>query len=151
MKLLQKITIAIAAFASLLVLSPSLALADAQSEIQCGVNSAASGNCNTQPTGDLNDTITSIVNVLTVVVGVAAVIMIIVAGLRYVASAGNPEGAKNARNTILYAVIGLVIVAVAQLIVHFVINKTSTGTTSAKSPSAGGSVSQGVCEGGHWV
>ena len=72
--------------------------------------------------------ITTIVNVLSIIVGAVAVIMIIVGGFRYITSAGNPEGAKTARNTILYAIIGLVIVALAQLIVHFVINKTTNAT-----------------------
>jgi hypothetical protein len=89
--------------------------------IQCGVNSASSGDCTKQPTSDLNTTILNIVNLLTALVGVLAVIMIIVGGLRYVTSAGNPEGAKSARSTILYAVIGLVVVALSQVIARFVL------------------------------
>jgi cytochrome bd-type quinol oxidase subunit 2 len=88
-----------------------------------------SGNCNDQASNSVSHLITVVVNVLSVIVGVVAVIMIIFGGFRYITSAGNPEGAKSARSTILYAIIGLVVVALAQLIVHFVLNKTTTATT----------------------
>lgn len=113
----------------LISFSPALVLADctnpqtAQEQIQCGAQDA-SGNSGTQNAPKtLGDTITSIINLLSAAVGIIAVIMIIIGGLKYVTSAGNPEAAKSARSTILYAVIGLVIVALAQVIVHFVLNK----------------------------
>jgi hypothetical protein len=70
----------------------------------------------------------TIVNVLTVLVGVIAVIMIIYAGFRYVSSAGSDDAVKGAKNAITYAIIGIVIVAFAQIIVKFVITKTSQAT-----------------------
>ncbi|HET9721608.1 MAG TPA: hypothetical protein VFP32_01075 [Candidatus Saccharimonadales bacterium] len=83
---------------------------------------------NTDASGSVSHLITVVVNVLSIIVGVIAVIMIIIAGLRYVTSGGKEEGVKNAKNTILYAIIGLVIVALAQLIVHYVLNKTTSAT-----------------------
>jgi cytochrome bd-type quinol oxidase subunit 2 len=77
-----------------------------------------------------NKLVTNVINVLSVVVGVIAVIMIIVAGFRYVTSGGRDDAVKGAKNTILYAIIGLVIVALAQIIVHFVLAKTTTATTT---------------------
>ena len=62
------------------------------------------------------------VNVMSLVVGVLAVLMIIYGGLRYVTSGGSSEGVGNAKNIIIYAIIGLIIVALAQAIVHFVLN-----------------------------
>lgn len=112
---------------------PPLALADAKSDIQCGVNSAASGDCNSTPNSDLNSTITTIINILSAAVGIVAVIMIIIAGLRFVTSSGNPESAKAARNTITYAAIGLIVVAFAQIIVHFVLHTATTPPTSSSS------------------
>jgi Type IV secretion system pilin len=56
---------------------------------------------------------------------VAAVIAIIISGLRYVTSAGDSNSINGAKNTILYAVIGLVIVAMAQIIVKFVLGKAT--------------------------
>ena len=59
-------------------------------------------------------------------VGIIAVIMIIVGGFRYIASGGKQESITAAKNTILYAIIGLVIVALAQIIVKFVLEKSTT-------------------------
>lgn len=89
------------------------------------------GACLTEPSGTcdpgqaqttLGDTIRKVINVISVLVGAVAVVMIIVAGFRYVTSAGNAETLKNARNTIVYALVGLIIVAFAQVIVHFTLN-----------------------------
>lgn len=60
------------------------------------------------------------INIILWVVGVAAVIVIIVAGLKYVTSSGNPSAVSSAKTTILYAVIGLVIAITAYAIVNFV-------------------------------
>jgi hypothetical protein len=56
-------------------------------------------------------------------VGIVAVIMIIVGGLRYITSGGNDASVTSAKNTILYAIIGLVIVALAQVLVRFTLSK----------------------------
>jgi len=55
--------------------------------------------------------------------------MLIFGGFRYVTSGGKQESVTSAKNTIIYAIIGLVIVALAQIIVQFVLNKTSQATT----------------------
>lgn len=60
------------------------------------------------------------INIILWVVGVAAVIVIVVAGLKYVTSSGNPSAVSSAKTTILYAVIGLVIAITAYAIVNFV-------------------------------
>lgn len=73
----------------------------------------------------LNDTIKLIVNFLSFIVGVVAVIMIIIAGLKYITSGGDSNNVASAKNTILYAIVGLVIVALAQVIVRFVLQKAS--------------------------
>ena len=73
----------------------------------------------------VNEIITLVINIFSVVVGVIAVIMIIVGGLKYITSGGDSGNVTGAKNTILYAIIGLVVVALAQLIVKFVIGKAS--------------------------
>lgn len=109
----------------------------AKQQIQCGACDAAGttdaqGNPTCNPSGSasgVGNTITTVVNLLSAIGGVAAVIVIIVSGLRYVTSAGKEEGVKNAKNGVLYAIIGLVIIALAQLIVHFVLHTTTTATS----------------------
>lgn len=64
-----------------------------------------------------------VVSVLAIVIGVAAIIVIIVAGIQYMLSTGDPTKVNNAKNSILYALVGLGVAVVAQTVVIFVINK----------------------------
>jgi hypothetical protein len=67
--------------------------------------------------------ITRIINILSIVAGIAAVIMIIVSGLKFVTSGSNPQDANNAREGVIYAVAGLVIAGIAQAIVQLFLKK----------------------------
>lgn len=69
--------------------------------------------------------ITNIINLLLVVIGIIAVIMIIIGGFRYTTSAGDAGQTKSARDTIIYAVVGLVIAIMAYAIVNFVLSRTA--------------------------
>lgn len=80
-----------------------------------------SQNCDEDSAFNLNDLVRRIINILSVIVGAIAVIMIIIGGFRYVTSAGNDSNVQAAKKTIMYALIGLVIVALAQIIVKFVL------------------------------
>jgi hypothetical protein len=75
---------------------------------------------------NLNKLLTNAVNIFSIIVGVVAVIMIIVGGLRYITSGGDSTKVSGAKNTLIYAIIGLIIVALAQLIVHFVLGQAQT-------------------------
>ena len=95
-----------------------------------GLPSADKGVCLADPVaweqsqGDaLLNIIPVVINILSVIVGVIAVIMVIVGGLKYITSTGEPSNVTSAKNTILYAVIGLVVVALAQIIVRFVLGE----------------------------
>lgn len=65
----------------------------------------------------------NIINILSVIVGAVSVVVIIIGGFRYVVSNGDSNGVTGAKNAILYAIIGLVIVLFAQVIVRFVLSK----------------------------
>jgi cytochrome bd-type quinol oxidase subunit 2 len=97
--------------------------------INSGANATGStGNCGvggTLTTGvsNLAGTITTDFSIL---VGAISVIMIIFAGFKYITSGGSNENTNSARNILMYAVIGLVIAVIAQLIVHLVINSASS-------------------------
>lgn len=82
----------------------------------------------TDPSERVNSTIRLVINVFSLVVGVISVIMIIIGGLKYITSGGDSGNITGAKNTILYAIIGLVVVALAQVVVKFVLQK-ATGTT----------------------
>lgn len=81
-------------------------------------------NCGgAEATDRVNGLIALIINIFSIVVGVVAVIMIIIGGLKYITSSGDSNNVTSAKNTILYAIIGLVVVALAQFIVKFVLAK----------------------------
>lgn len=56
------------------------------------------------------------------IVGIIAVIMLIWGGIRYVVSGGDAKKVTDAKNTVLYAIIGLIVAFLAFAIVNFVIN-----------------------------
>jgi hypothetical protein len=93
------------------------------------ISSVSPEACNfpgqSNPSEKLNALIATIINIFSVVVGVVAVIMIIFGGFRYITSGGDSGNVTNAKNTILYAIVGLIIVALAQFIVKFVLNKAT--------------------------
>jgi cytochrome bd-type quinol oxidase subunit 2 len=144
--MLQRLKLLILSFSSLILFMAPLSLAGtayadiSQNQINGNLCAGSNGqfdqgvngtttNCDTTASTHVNNLIRTIVNILSIIVGVVAVIMIIIAGLRYVTSGGSDEAVKGAKNTILYAIIGLVVVALAQLIVHFVLHSTTTSTT----------------------
>ena len=57
------------------------------------------------------------------VAGIVAVVAIIIGGLRYILSQGNEKAIEGAKNTILYAVIGLIVAVLAYAIVNFVLTR----------------------------
>jgi hypothetical protein len=57
------------------------------------------------------------------IVAAISVLFIVIGGLRFVLSTGNPENVSKARETILYAILGLVVALIAEGIVTFVIKK----------------------------
>jgi hypothetical protein len=72
-----------------------------------------------------------ITNIFSIIVGAAAVIMIIYGGFRYITSGGESGRVGAAKNALLYAIIGLVIVALAQLIIHFVLTQANNVTNGS--------------------
>ena len=72
--------------------------------------------------------IQTVVNVLLWVVGALSVIMIIFSGIRYVTSAGDAAKTKAAQNSLIYAVVGLIVAIFAWAIVNMVIDKFTSGS-----------------------
>ena len=77
----------------------------------------------------VNGVFTKITNTVLYAVGIISVIMLIYGGLRYVISGGDSKKVTDAKNTIMYAIIGLIISILAYAIVNFVINAVGGETT----------------------
>lgn len=97
----------------------------AGSNLQFTDNPSGADCSNSNATASINNIVHTIVNLLSAIVGIVAVIMIIVGGLRYITSGGNDTSVTGAKNTILYAIVGLVVVALAQIIVRFTLSKVT--------------------------
>ena len=63
----------------------------------------------------------TVLNTVYSIVGILAVIFIVVAGIRYTTSGGDPAKTKAAQQTLTYAIVGLIVAALAFAITHFVI------------------------------
>lgn len=66
--------------------------------------------------------ILTVTRLIAIAAGIAAVIMIIVSGFQFIFSGGESEKAASARKTLLYAVVGLVIIVFAEVIIEFVVS-----------------------------
>jgi len=95
---------------------------DAKSQVCQGVNLTGSGGCGGGTT-EITKIIRVVINILSIIAGVAAVIMIIVGGLKYITSGGDSSSIASAKHTLIYALVGLIIVALSQFIVQFVLGK----------------------------
>lgn len=104
------------------LLLPQAALAQTKKAICEGVGKTA-GVADCAGDSSLDGIIETIINIMSVIVGIIAVIMIIIGGLKYITSSGDSNNVSSAKNTILYAIVGLVVVALAQVIVRFVLDR----------------------------
>ena len=98
--------------------------------VQEGANAARADGMPTELIGD-NGVLSRITNTVLLIVGLISVIMLVYGGLRYILSGGDSKKVTDAKNTILYAIIGLIISMLAYAIVHFVLNSViGVGTTN---------------------
>jgi hypothetical protein len=125
MKYIRLYMLAITLFLGLggVFLAPAVLAASPQSTVCSTLGSNA--NCTSTPSNgiDLQTLTTAIIDILSIVVGVVAVFMLIIAGIRFITSNGDSGNITSARNTIIYALVGLVVVALAQIIVQFVLGR----------------------------
>lgn len=108
------------------VFHPEFALAETAKDAVCqGVgtvgNTAGCAEVKDAPT--VNSVLNTVVNLLSLFVGIIAVIMIIVSGFRYVTSGGDPGKVSGAKSALIYALVGLAIAALAQVLVKYVLGK----------------------------
>ena len=103
-----------------------IALPSASAQFKSGLDAARTQEMSTKPIGT---TIGEVVNIFLYFVGAVAVIVVIWGGFQYITSSGDSQKATTAKNTIMYAVIGLVVAIFAYAIVNFVLT-TSRGVSS---------------------
>ena len=112
------------------LLSAPIHAQEIKSSLYCGGDDIKIDSGCSKPDADkgsnkIETLLKTIINVFSAIVGSISVIMIIIGGFRYVTSAGDSNNVGAAKNTILYAVVGLIIVAFAQILVQFVLQRAT--------------------------
>ena len=95
---------------------------DAQGQVLQGIGQTGN-NCDDAA---VDSALRTAVKILSIIAGIAGVIMVIVGGFKYITSGGESGKVANAKNTLIYALVGLFVAALAQLLVHFVLHQTAT-------------------------
>ena len=119
-RITKTLTQTLTGLGALICLSTRLSLASAIS-IQEGADAARAEGMPTELIGD-NGVFSRITNTILLIVGLISVIMLVYGGLRYILSGGDSKKVTDAKNTVLYAIIGLIISLLAFAIVNFVLN-----------------------------
>ncbi|MET1033149.1 MAG: TrbC/VirB2 family protein [Candidatus Saccharimonadales bacterium] len=102
----------------------SSVFATPKDDVCAGLQTTGAGaGCAQGDGASVDSVIAAVINILSVLVGVIAVIMVIVGGFKYVTSGGDSSSIQSAKNTIIYALIGIAIVALSQTIVKYVLQK----------------------------
>lgn len=122
--LVLTLTISLFAFSGIsYAANPTTPTTTPKSQACNGLSQLGGVNCSSTSgkavVGNISQTV---VNVLSVIVGIISVIMIIFAGFRYVIAGGDSNAINTARNTLIYAIIGLAIAVIAHFIAADVLN-----------------------------
>lgn len=108
--------------------APSFVSADTPQEEVCkgvGAGSGAgsgSGTSGCKSSISLTTVIRNIINIFSIVIGIVAVIMVMVGGFKYITAGGESGNITSAKHTIVYAIVGLIVAALSQFLVWFVLD-----------------------------
>lgn len=132
MKKISKIITAGAGAATLGLVYTQNAFADGLSNVQSGVTKTkdAAGGLSMQTV------ISTVIGTMLFIVGLLAVVMLIYGGIRYVTSHGDKAQVTAAKETIMYAVVGLVVAIAAFAVVQWITNDVFKGGASSSSSSS---------------
>lgn len=126
-QLVRSISVSFVLIASVIPIvatSTALALSGPGQAVCNGASlTGAGGDCSaTNGSTNINNVLAFVINLLSSIVGVVAVVMIIIAGFKFITAGGDASQVASAKSTVIYAVIGLAITALSQVLVHFVLN-----------------------------
>jgi hypothetical protein len=94
--------------------------ANKNSSLCVGYNEGASSSETDNP---LLNTLTVVINLLSFIAGILAVIFVMYGGFKYIVSTGDAGKVTSAKNTILYALVGIVVVVISRLLILFILSK----------------------------
>lgn len=116
--------IVVSSSASAMPRASHAAFADFNKDACSGVNQVGGGSgCGSNPSSTIAKLMKSVLTILSVIVGFAAIVMVIVSGFRFITANGDSSSIASARSSLIYALVGVVIAVFAQVIVRFVLGK----------------------------
>lgn len=105
---------------------PVAAATNPFSGIQCNGAAASSPVCHA-PTSDpitgSNGVVVKITRLIALAAGFAAILIIIIGGIMYITSGGDSSKTNQAREAIIYATVGLVVIVISQAIITFIVSR----------------------------
>jgi hypothetical protein len=127
-KMLSRCLLLVAALVAAVSLAAPLPAAAAFNPLQpaCQSGGGASSVCNTgtgDPIAGPNGAIIRVTSILALIAGFVSIIFLVWGGFKYITSNGDSSGVSQAKATIIAALVGVVIAALARPIVNFVIGK----------------------------
>lgn len=127
---MKRILASILIFATLSVAAAAIlpageVLASSKDQVCTGANAVGGGTGCTGGGDQINNIVKVFLNLFSVILGIVAVVMVMVGGYKYITSNGDSGNITSAKHTIVYAIIGLVVVALAQFLVQFVLDKAT--------------------------
>jgi len=117
--LILTLSIIIASFT--VSLAPALALGGAATEQACqGLSQVGPDGCATKG-NQVNNVVKTVVSIISYIAGALAIIMIMISGFNFMTANGDAQKITKARNSLIYAMIGIAVAASAQVIVNFAV------------------------------
>lgn len=123
--LLPAATFMAPAYAAAAPVSTPCGKSDAAQQVSNGLGQVSSTPCSDS---GVNGAVALAVNILSFIVGAAAVIALIWAGFKYITSGGDTNKVANAKSTLIYALVGIAVAGLAQVLVHFVLSAAAGAT-----------------------
>lgn len=128
--MLRAVLLIASVFGILMLPQPALA-ADVFSNqsLECNNKNNQSAVCqskidaDTNPIAGKNGILARVTNIVTYIAGIASIILIILGGIRFITSEGDPNSVKSARNTVFYALIGILVILVSRALILYVIGQ----------------------------
>ena len=117
------------AVASLSLLPAPATYADAKSDACEGLTGGATQNGACVPpagSASVNSILHTVIDIFGRIIGIAAVLMVMYSGFQYVTAGGDSGKVSSAKNTLIYAIVGLIVAAFAEVIVQFVVKRTTS-------------------------
>lgn len=90
----------------------------AAQQVATGIDETTKASCDDSAVSNI---LATIVNILSIVIGALSVIVIMISAFKYITSGGDQNKVANAKGTLTYALVGLAVAALAQLLVHLVL------------------------------